>query len=62
MMVFYAVPDRQFWRAVPEVYEALRQRLSTTFEMLIHRLIIDLTRPPLTPRPFVRCRLEHVPI
>lgn len=33
MMVFYAVPDRSFLESRTQVYEALRQRLSTEFEL-----------------------------
>ena len=34
IMVFYAVPDRNFLEGRTQIYEALRQRLSTMFEYL----------------------------
>ena len=54
MMVFYAVPDRLFLEGRTQVYDALRQRLSTTFEMLNPTgVIIDLNEATGDPTAFL---------
>ena len=55
IMVFYAVPDRGFLEGRTQVYEALRQRLLTTFEMINPTgVIIPLDEAISDPTAFLR--------
>lgn len=54
MMLFYAVPDENFLEGRTQVYEALKQRLSTTFNTINPAGVkIELERTVADPIPFL---------
>lgn len=63
-MIFYAVPDENFLEGRTQIYEALRQRVSTVFETLNPSGVrIDLNKVSASPVPFlceVGEKLAHV--
>ncbi len=64
IMIFYAVPDENFLEGNTQIYEALRQRVSTVFEVLNPTGVkIELEKVISDPIPFlceVGKKLAHV--